>query len=257
MTAKSVQLTLSASSRARRWSPRLCSTFALVLTALVGGSAGQAQSAGTVLKGRAVEHGYAQPGKAHGGPTLTRGDIDRLGDPFGGGSQPDPDLTQMIEAPPAAPPSRGFGLGTKVDDFAGKPPPRLPPKKADAEDTGVIKIAWDAWHKRVGTIIYQRWSFLSNAAFQMSPPLNCRISYVVTRDGIIEDVKVLAESPDEMYNALVVQAVQSISGDKALLQFPPGSRRVSVEKVADFCQNCDLTNTVRYATGDKETVSPK
>jgi len=211
------------------------------------------------LKGRAVEQGYLQPGKNSGSPTLTRGDIDRLGDPFGEGSPADPDLTQMIEPPPAAPPSGRFGLGAKVDDFAGKPParPPQPAKKADAEDTGVIKIAWDAWHKRVGTIIYQRWSFLSNAAFQMSPPLNCRISYVVTREGKIEDIKVLAASPDEVYNALVVQAIQSISGDKALLQFPPGSRRLSVEKVADFCQNCDLTNTVRYATGDRETVQPK
>jgi hypothetical protein len=224
---------------------------------MVSQPGGYAQAPGTILKGRAVEQGYLQPGRSSGGPTLTRADIDRLGDPFGGGSPPDP--TQMIEPPPAAPPSRGFGLGASTDDFVGKPParPLQPPKKADAEDTGIIKIAWDAWHKRVGTIIYQRWSYLSNAAFQISPPLNCRISYVVTREGNIEDVKVLAESPDEMYNALVVQAVQSISGDKALLQFPPGSRRVSVEKVADFCQNCDLTNTVRYATGDKETVSPK
>lgn len=208
-----------------------------------------------MLRGRAVEQGYVPQGQRPGGPALSRNDIDRLGDPFGGGSEPaDMDFPQMIEPPPKPPPAKSFGLGASTGPGAASR--SQAPKKADAEDQGLMQIAWDAWHKRVGQVIYQRWSFLSNAAFQSSPPLLCRVSYVVSRDGKVSDVKLLVESEDVMYNLLVVQAVQSISGDKALLQFPPGSRRISVEKVADFCQNCDAGNTVRFATGDKETIGP-
>src|SRR4029453_9871869 len=105
-----------ASTSALHWA------IAVVLFSIAGQPAGYAQAPGTVLKGRAVEQGFLQPGRNAGGPTLTRSDIDRLGDPFGGGSPPDADLTQMIEPPPAAPPARGFARGAQIYGFGGQAP---------------------------------------------------------------------------------------------------------------------------------------
>lgn len=244
-----------------------------------------------VLHGQVKEEGYVSPKGDKGGPSLSRSDIESAGDPFSGANSTSGNSTsnidQALDAPQEAfqsasakipPPKRGFGLGANLDEFSGEQltgipdsvpsgqasnpieddisPQKQPSNAASSKDpdsSPELQLAWDAWHRRVAEAIFQRFNFFARAAFKYSPPLAVRVSYVVTKDGQVKDVKLLEKSANVMYNGLVLQVVKSIAGDTALLQFPQGSRRQTVEKFGTFTQNYG-TEGFRYTTGDRETV---
>ena len=97
---------------------------------------------------------------------------------------------------------------------------------------------------------------MSKAAFRYSEPLACKVSYTVTNDGDVKEIKIVEPSPNVMFNLLVTAVVKSLSTDKELLAFPDGSRRAKVEKSGTFTQNFGVEG-FRYKTGDKESVQSK
>jgi hypothetical protein len=119
-----------------------------------------------------------------------------------------------------------------------------------------MQLAWDAWHKRVATAIFQRFEFFARSAFKYSRPLGMRVGYIVTRDGNIQNINVLQPSSNPMFDMLVIQCIKSLSGDQQLLQFPVGSRRSAVDKFGTFTQNSGIEG-FKYTTGDKETIPVK
>ena len=245
-----------------------------------------------VLHGEVKEQGYTLPKTDQGGPSLSRNDIDSAGDPFSGANRAaDRDnsgMNQALDAPQEAfqsaavklpPPQKGFGLGANLDEFSGEQmkgvsdshpggqisnpiedgtttqnQPQTAANPNDPDSSPEMQLAWDAWHHRVAEAIFQRFNFFARAAFKYSPPLAVRVSYVVTRDGQVRDVKLLDKSTNVMYNGLISQVVKSIGGDTALLQFPSGSRRQTVEKFGTFTQNYGAEG-FRYTTGDRETIA--
>ena len=126
----------------------------------------------------------------------------------------------------------------------------------EMEEGPEMQVAWDAWHRRVGEAVFNRFNQMAKAAFKYSDQLACKVSYTVTRDGQIKDIKVLDQSPNIMFNTLVTTALKSLSGDIDLLQFPEGSRRQEVEKIATFTQNYGVDG-FRSTVGDKEEVRAK
>ena len=97
----------------------------------------------------------------------------------------------------------------KVNPFDGDnepmpnfpPQPQTPPKQSQAQQNDPdsspdMQLAWDAWHHRVAEAIYQRFNFLAKLGFKHSPPLLCQVSYVVTREGQINNVQVQQNSPN-------------------------------------------------------------
>lgn len=156
--------------------------------------------------------------------------------------------------PGAAVPPAGRG-----DMFAGSAPP---PKKAavakedpDRNDPE-LQVAWDEWHRRIAEAVFARFNQMSKAAFKYSEPLACKVSYTVTREGQVKDIKMLDQSPNVMFDLLVTTVLKSVNGDIELLQFPEGSRRLQVEKTATFTQNYG-TEGFRIKTGDNEAVRAK
>lgn len=116
-----------------------------------------------------------------------------------------------------------------------------------------IQLAWDAWHKRLAQAIYYRFDILAFQKFQDSPPLGVKIRYEVTRDGRIEGLKIIQKSSDMIFDALACQAIMWQGRKPALLKFPEGSNRQSVEKFATFTQNMG-DEGFEAIEGDKETV---
>jgi hypothetical protein len=255
-----------------------------------------AQDPNTILKGGVNKAGFKGSDGA-GAPSLSRQDLDRVGDPFSGAPHAalpmdDPGPNAILDAPqeafqplPGLPASKrkSFGLGAEQDEFSGPsltampggmgsmparsaPPPQQtqnpnrnpgqPPMNAGkGQPDEEANLGWDEWHRRVAENIYQRWIGYNNAAFANSPDaLLAKVSYTVTRDGQIQDVMFTQKSTNVMFNALILQVIKSFSGDKTLLQFPPGSRRVSIENFGTFSQNLHLPGGFRHVTGDAERV---
>jgi hypothetical protein len=255
-----------------------------VVAVLTTGHSGFCQDK-TLLKGNVREQGQYTGGNS-GGPSLNRKDLEQSGDPFGSRGQPGSvEEEQALEAPGEAfqavsmpprsdSPDNKFGLGAEMGDpgltsMNGRPdalssmPSQMPEASPNLQSGNPMTqtdpdahmtLEWEAWHRRVAEAIFQRWKPFVDVAFKDSHPRLARVDYLVTRDGQIQDVKLMVKSNNPMYDALIVQVVKSFNGERAILQFPAGSRRGSIEKFGDFSQNQHTGMGYRYTTGDRETI---
>ncbi|MBS2000000.1 MAG: hypothetical protein U0103_00480 [Candidatus Obscuribacterales bacterium] len=184
-----------------------------------------------------------------------------------------------LMAPPPAPPANpAFGLNAQSEsesDFQGQQgvpgldqqqyaphalsaqqdqQPRQMSNPNDPDSSPEMKLLWDAWHHRVAEAVFIRYSTMANAGFANSPPIGAIAAYTVSRDGRISNVHLNQKSPNALYNACVIMAIQSLNGNMAILQFPPNSRRMSVEKVGQFTQNYGQQIGFKTVVGDQETI---
>jgi hypothetical protein len=125
---------------------------------------------------------------------------------------------------------------------------------ADPDSNPDMCLLWDAWHRRVAEAVFIRYTSLANVAFANSPPIGAIAAYTVTRDGRILNVRLNQKSANPMYNGIVMMAIQSLNGNMAILQFPPNSRRMSVEKLGQFTQNYSSQTGFKTIVGDHETI---
>jgi hypothetical protein len=216
------------------------------------------------------------------GTTLNRNDV-RSTDSFA----PPTQSAEPVFAPPSfavptmtapLPPSNPFPLNAQSDetpDFQGQqgiptfgqqPSQSMPhslgaqqdqqpaASPADPDSTPEMRLLWDAWHRRVAEAVFVRYSSLANAAFANSPPIGAIAAYSVSRDGRISNVRLNQKSGNPMYNAIVLMAIQSLNGNLAILQFPPNSRRMNMEKLGNFTQNYGQNIGFKTIIGDQETV---
>lgn len=168
-------------------------------------------------------------------------------DPFSSSGNGDP------FTPPAQSNQPGAWSGGYPVEQAAQPPRRAAITQDGPDESAEMQIAWDAWHRRVGQAVFARFNAMSKAVFKFSEPLACKVSYAVTRQGQITSIKVLEPSSNMMFDTLVSTSLKTLSGDVDTLQFPAGSHRQSVEKVATFTQNYGVEG-FRCTTGDKESV---
>lgn len=232
-----------------------------------------------------ADQGFIRPEE---GPSLNRNDMKNAGDPFdsSGSGQED-----TFEAPPSAfqvqaakagmPPERGFNLNANDGgEFNGQgmpgmgdqmPPPQqgrqqfmqpdmAPPTQLNQmrqnpndPDGQEMKLAWDEWHRRVAEAIFNQISTAAKTMLPRSQPLVCVINYTVTRDGRVVNVKLQQNSPSIIYNGMVYAVVARMSGNP-VLQFPQGSKRMSVDKISTFGHNNGGPTGFRSITGDQETM---
>ncbi len=216
-------------------------------------------------------------------PSLERKNVPDLGDQF---SQPEagPGM-ELFDAPAAAfdnqrafappPPTPTFGLNASTEDrFQGVPgmpvqsafpamapqsipqntlPPMNGGVSSDPDNTESMQLQWDLWHKRVAESIFMRFDQKAKQAFANSPPISCQASYTVTRDGRLVNVRLLRPSNDMGYNMMLLNVLNSMSGNP-LLQFPPGSQRQFVCKTGEFSRNCGM-NGYKHTVNDNERIS--
>ncbi len=185
---------------------------------------------------------------------------------------------QTMAPPPSPPPPAVFGLNAQSqgqEDFQGQQgipsmgqqqsmphalsaqqdeQPRAMSNPNDPDSTPEMKLLWDAWHRRVAEAVFVRYSTMANAGFANSPPIGAIAAYSVSRDGRISNVRLNQKSPNPLYNACVLMAIQSLNGNMAILQFPPNSRRMNVEKVGQFTQNYGQQIGFKTIVGDQETI---
>jgi hypothetical protein len=132
----------------------------------------------------------------------------------------------------------------------------LPPSQMsdpnDPDSSREMQLAWDVWHHRVAEEIYKRFNTMSQFAFKYSRPLAAQVCYTVTRDHRIVNTQLTQRSSNVAFNAMLLLVVNSINGSP-LLEFPPGSRRMAVEKAGAFTQNYGQEG-FRFTTGDRETI---
>ena len=134
------------------------------------------------------------------------------------------------------------------------PPARMPNlQRQEPDSSPEMRLAWDQWHKRVAEAIYERFNAMAQLAFRYSRPIAAYVTYTVTRDGRVVNVQLQQKSPNIAFNTMLLLVVNSISGQKELLAFPQGSRRMSVEKAGMFTQNYGQQG-FKFTTGDSETL---
>ncbi len=231
-----------------------------------------------------ADQGFIRPEE---GPSLNRNDMKNAGDPFdsSGAGQED-----TFEAPPSAfqvqaaktgmPPQynlsandggqfNGQGMPGMGDQM---PPPQqgrqqmmqpdmAPPtqmmnqmrQNPNDPDGQEMKLAWDEWHRRVAETIFNQISGYAKTFLAKSPPLVCVINYTITRDGRVINVRMQSNSSSIVYNAMVYATVSKMAGNP-VLQFPQGSRRMTVDKISTFGHNNGGPTGFRSITGDQETM---
>ncbi len=234
-----------------------------------------------------VEQGFIKP---EDGPSLNRNDIKNAGDPFdssGSGSGTE----DAFEAPASAfqvqtsktgnpQPFRmqaddsgefnGQGMPGMGDQMpqqqaprqAMMPPQMQPPTQMNQmrpnnnpndPDGQEMKLAWDEWHRRVAEAIFNQISTAAKTMLPKTQPLVCVINYTVNRDGRVVNVHMQQNSANILYNGMVYAVVARMSGNP-VLQFPQGSRRMSVDKLSTFSHNSGPQQGFRSITGDQETM---
>ena len=241
-----------------------------------------------VLRGGVRESDYLHPTQ---GPSLNRNN-DVGGDPFGSGENNSAPPQQLLDGgkgafevksqrPPAPPPDfnlraedaappADFGgtpmqgmpaaetpqtaMGPTAGPFPGEQLPQMGRASADPDKTPEMKLAWDAWHHRVAEAVYQRFVTMSHTAFKYSGPLAAYVSYSVTRDGRIMNATLQQKSSNVAFNAMILLVVNSMTGQRDLLSFPPGSKRMTVEKGGMFTENYGPQQGFKFTTGDQETI---
>ncbi len=230
-----------------------------------------------------AEQGFVRPEE---GPSLNRNDMKNAGDPFdssGTGQEdsfePPPGAFKMQTEKTGAP--RNFPLAAdESGEFNGQampgmgdqmpaqqqprqqmmPPDMQPPTQVnqsrlspqDAEEQQ-MKLAWDEWHRRVAEAIFNQISTAAKTMLPRTQPLICVINYTVTRDGRVVNVHLQQNSPNILYNGMVYAVVSRMSGNP-VLTFPPGSRRMTVDKISTFGHNTGGQTGFRSITGDQETM---
>jgi hypothetical protein len=251
--------------------------FSVILSGLAQSLSLNLVGSADVLKGGVNKEDYVPRTKA---PGLSRDDIKSTGDAFGGDDNNN--TQQAIEPPsfdvqtPKAPkPPPNFNLRADEgggQDFNGTPqqgvsdaPPApqvatstpFNPQQGnanmmaqDADSTPQMKLAWDEWHRRVAEAVYQRYTTMTHMAFKFSRPMGAYVTYVVTRDGRVTDVTLQQKSPNVAFNAMIMMVVNSLNGQRDLLAFPQGSRRMTVEKGGMFTQNYGVQG-FKFTTGDQ------
>ncbi len=252
---------------------------ALILAAAVWTSStgiACAQQSNKMLKGGVNATDYLKPAS---GPSLTRSDIQQKGDPFGGGSGPG--NAEHFDAPDAAfgsnqqaTPQPPFNLQAADAGFGNQdggmgempaPPPEnpqmgnqgtmTPPQMQnpnDPDSSQQMQLAWDEWHRRVAEAIFIRFDALANKAFPTSRPLGCQVVYTVTRDHQITNVRVIQKSPNIVFNTMTMLVLKSMNGSP-MLEFPAGSRRMSVEKLGNFTRNYGVQG-FKHTINDNEMI---
>ncbi len=121
------------------------------------------------------------------------------------------------------------------------------------ENTPAMKLAWDNWHKRIASEVYQRFQVMTKMAFNNGEPLEAFVSYTVTSDGHIRNVKIEKPSTNPKFDKMLTMVVSSLDGETEILKFPAGSKRKFVEKGGMFSQNSGEQG-FRYTTGDSENL---
>lgn len=233
---------------------------------------------GKVLKG-IVRDGFIKP--SDNGPSLSRKDINRVGDPFDqtGEEQfePPPEAFNVQNARPQAPPNnmlqgnaadtggfQGQGMPGMGDQMPVQQPPPMMPAMApptqlpqmnpnDPDNSQEMKLAWDEWHRRVAEGIFVKIQTIASVTLRRSPPLICKVCYTVTREGRVVNVRMLQPSSSIIYNTLVMTVINSMNGNP-VLQFPMGSRRMMCEKTTTLAHNNGGPQGFRSITGDTETM---
>lgn len=231
---------------------------------------------GKVLQGGVnMQQSYMSP---QGGPSLSRNNIKDQGDPFSQGDAPPseqfdaPDATfDTGQRPPAPPPfnlnadqSGQFGgqQGMPQQDQQaptmgnqGMLPPMQQGGANDPDNSQHMQIQWEMWHRRVAEAIFVRFDGVAQRAFAQSRPIACQAAYTVTRDKQIVNVRLLHKSNNIVFNSMLLMVLKSMNGNP-ILDFPPGSRRQSVEKTGTFSRNCGVQG-FKFTTGDAETIQGK
>ncbi len=131
-------------------------------------------------------------------------------------------------------------------------PPVAMRNPADPDETAEMQLAWDEWHRRVAEAIFIRFDGLAQKAFANSRPLNCQVVYTVRRDHQITNIRMVQNSPNMMYNAMILMVIKSMNGNP-ILEFPGGSRRMMVEKLGNFTRNCG-DQGFKFTINDRERI---
>lgn len=145
-------------------------------------------------------------------------------------------------APVAMTPSMRFPLG------AGFQNPLMNP--TDPDESKEMQLAWDIWHRNVAQAIFIRVQTFAGRTLPRTEPLACQVAYVVTRDHRIMNVRMLVKSPNMVYNTIVFGSINAMQGS-SVLEFPQGSRRMTVEKMSTFRHNGGELG-FRSVVGDQE-----
>lgn len=219
---------------------------------LVAPASAQSQAQG-VLKGKIHENGVIKPDK---GQSPGRNNWKDKEDPFDDDDQNELEI-QKNDAFNGATNSAANGAAPKFEKphnlkvKEGGSPPQ--PSVNDPDSSKEMTVAWDIWHKRVAEAVFMKVQMLAGSTLSNSPPLLAQVIYTVSRDGRIDNIRILQSSQDLMYDTVIQTAIKSMQGSP-LVQFPQGSKRTTVEKMSTFSHNFGGPAGYKYLMNDQERL---
>lgn len=79
-------------------------------------------------------------------------------------------------------------------------------------------LKWVDWKKKIETLVSERYAFTASNNFK-SRPLTVTVSYVVTPESEVKDVRIRKKSAYKMFDNIVGSSIQSLSKNE-ILHFP-------------------------------------
>lgn len=159
--------------------------------------------------------------------------------------------------------SDNFKFGKASSDVANNLLPARDLRKGGTSQTGDVDenskeltVAWDEWHKRVISALYQRWKETHGIAGQ------AKVSVVVSREGDLDISMEDFEQPEdasyesgteESFKHAVRSTVNTLL-HSSILEFPALSQRKNVKLVTTFAMNMLGPSGYSYKHGDVEKV---
>lgn len=135
------------------------------------------------------------------------------------------------ESPPVDEPNLNYQTDSNTPGPENKD--QISKNAKDPDASRQMKLQWEMWHRRVAEAISIRFNGVAQQAFSQSRPISCEAAYTVTRDRQIVNVRLLHKSNNIVFNSMLLMVLKSMNGN-SVLEFPPESKRESVEKTGEF-----------------------
>lgn len=110
------------------------------------------------------------------------------------------------------------------------------PSKPRDEVDETTETAWIKWNNKVASEVNKAFSSLNERVEAQDKLVVSKASYVVTKDGKIQDISVSEVCPSDKFRSMIVSSLESLNGN-ASLKFPPGASWKTVQKTGRFVQN--------------------
>lgn len=134
-----------------------------------------------------------------------------------------------------------------------KATPKVTTPTNDPDTSKELKTVWELWRERVSKTINARFNDVAERSFShYLKPISCEVTYSISNDRRIFNIHMVRKSDSLVFNSMLFMVLNSMHGN-AVLDFPAGSKRESIEMNGTFSRNADKPGGVRFLNESADT----